>query len=149
VTCIIATPRFMCGDRRVIDGGLTSTMTKLCASRALIVGVSGYAADVMAVRRALRAGAETPSDLIEAISVGSYALVLQPSGAVSTIQDGEVWSQPRGAPAAIGTGSDMALGYLAGAGGEATIDLARRAQRWVAKKRNDCGGGVDIRFFKS
>lgn len=157
MTCIVAGKGWMAADRRITDAeGGASSLVKIAKNRHLIAAASGNASCTLDVRRAVRKGCSDPIDLIEHVDSDSYALVLLPSGDVHRIEDGRVWPAERGL-AAIGSGGDLALGWLAatawangcpeasGFGREAV----RLAFRFVEKKRTDCGGGVDFRFFES
>lgn len=100
----------------------------------------------------MRKGAQTAEDLIEHVDKDSYALVLLPSGDVHRIESERVWPAERGL-CAIGSGGDLALGWLSRIP-PVNADLrlvrsdVRRAFAFVAKKRSDCGGGVDFRSFR-
>jgi hypothetical protein len=141
MTCIIGTPKFICADRRVTDDGARSRMRKVYRNAHMIAGVSGVAACNLAVRDALRAGAEKPEDLVPHVDSASYGLVLDDSRKLWLIQDGRVW--PVKAPYCIGSGADLARGYLAGAR-KHDVATARAAQRFVARLRADCGDGADV-----
>ncbi len=134
----------MAADRRVTsDDGSAGSLVKIAKSRWLIAACAGNATSTLDVRRAVRKGAQTPEDLIEHVDAGSHALVLLPSGDVHLIADKRVWPKARGLQA-IGSGGDLAIGYLSGAG---CSDI-RAAFRFVASRRVDCGGGCDIRGFE-
>lgn len=152
MTCIVAGKGWMAADRRITsEDGSTSSLVKIAKNRWLIAAASGNATSTLDVRRAVRKGATDPADLIEHVDSSSYALVLLPSGDVHRIEDGRVWPAERGL-AAIGTGGDLAMGWLSCV--ETCIHptlnrgMIRRAFAFVSKKRADCGGGVDIRFFE-
>lgn len=152
MTCIVAGSGWMAADRRITgaDGGVSS-LVKIAKNPYLIAAASGNATSTLDVRRAVRKGATTAEDLIEHVDSDSYALVLLPSGDVHRIEDGRRWPAVQGLQA-IGSGGDLALGWLSALlSGEAVIDKRqiRRAFAFVAKKRADCGGGVDFRSFSS
>ena len=146
----------MAADRRVTsDDGSVSSLIKIAKNPRLIAAASGNAVSTLDVRRAVRKGALTPEDLIEHVDKDSYALVLLPSGDVHKIEDGRVWPAERGLQG-IGSGSDLALGWLAGYEqihggffGGPHGNVIRRAFAFVAGRRADCGGGVDFRSFPS
>lgn len=154
MTCIVAGPGWMAADRRVTsDDGSTSSLIKIAKNPWLIAAASGNAVSTLDVRRAVRKGAWTPEDLIEHVDKDSYALVLLPSGDVHKIEDGRVWPPERGLQA-IGSGGDLALGWLecyiwrcGGLFGGPDGNVVRRAFGLVARRRSDCGGGVDFRSF--
>lgn len=150
MTCIVAGKGWMAADRRITsEDGSASSLVKIAKNRWLIAAASGNATSTLDVRRAVRKGASDPADLIEHVDSSSYALVLLPSGDVHRIEDGRVWPAEQGL-AAIGSGGDLALGWLSGAEEYEPIHrgMIRRAFAFVAKKRADCGGGVDFRFFE-
>ncbi len=145
MTVIVATARFIAADRRVTDGDSISSMVKVAKNLWLIAAASGDAASTLAVKRAVRRGATTPEDLLAHVNKDSYALVLTHAGVLARLQGGVVW--PHSGLDAIGSGGEMALGYLGGAGGDVTQELVRAALRFVFRRRADCGGGVDVRTF--
>jgi hypothetical protein len=153
MTCIISTARYMCADRRIKDEtGERSTMCKIAKNAHLIAALAGTAACALAIKQAIRDGASTPQDLLVLVDNDSHALVLEPSGARWRIEEGVLWPVSAGlSTAAIGTGANAALGYIAGAlrGTRRAPPawLARAAQRFAAKLRDDCGDGVDFRSF--
>ena len=146
MTCILGVPgRFICADRRISeDGGAVSSLIKVASNPWVIAAAAGLAATTYAVKRAVRAGAESAEDLVQHVDPGSCALVLSWDGRLAMISERTVW--PCREVTAIGSGSDLALGYLADRG-YITSALLRRAQRFVAKRRADCGGGCDVRGF--
>jgi hypothetical protein len=150
MTCIVAGKGWMAADRRITsEDGAASSLVKIAKSKHLIAAASGNATSTLDVRRAVRKGALSPDDLIEHVDKDSYALVLLPSGDVHRIEAGRVWPAEQGL-AAIGSGGDLALGWLLcreSLGLGVDKDEIRRAVRLVEKKRSDCGGGVDVRFF--
>lgn len=149
MTCVIATPTFMCADRRITDDGEASSMVKIAKNAHLIAAAAGSAACTLAVKRAIRRGIKSPSQLVDLIDAESHALVLTPWNTLYRIESGTLWPCPGGhAVHAIGSGADLALGFLK-ASGDTTIQGARKAQRFVATKRVDCGGGCDVRFFNN
>lgn len=136
----------MCADRRITeDGGASSSLVKLAKNEWLIAGAAGLTTSTLAVKRAVRAGAQSAEDLVRYVDTESYALVLLWDGRLQLVSEGTVWPVPD-AVAAIGSGADLALGYMHGAG-SLSVTCARAAQRFVAKRRVDCGGGCDVRAF--
>lgn len=149
MTCVVAGKGWMAADRRITDtSGEAGSLIKIAKNPRLIAAAAGNATSTLDVRRAVRKGAESADDLIEHVDKDSVALVLLPSGDVHKIQDGRVWPAERGMQA-VGTGGDLALGWLFGAEEYEPLDRAhiRRALRFAASRRSDCGGGVDIRIF--
>lgn len=145
MTVILGTRNFMAADRRVTDGDTISHMVKIAKNPWLIAAASGDAASTLAVRHAVRRGARSIDDLVQHINKDSYALVLTENGALARIQAGTVW--PHNGLDAIGSGADMALGYIGGSGEtQITPDLVRRAFKFISKHRADCSG-FDVRSF--
>lgn len=151
MTCIVAGSRMMCADRRITSEDSISSLVKIAKNPWLIAAASGNATSTLAVKRAVRKGAQIPEDLIEHVDKDSYALVLKPDGHLMQIQDGVIWTLRAGQLHGIGSGADLALGYLQAAHNEAGLGhdraVIRRAFRFVASRRTDCGGGVDFRSF--
>lgn len=146
MTCILATRRFVCADRRVTDEGALTSMVKVAKNPWLIAAAAGLASTTLAVKRAVRAGVQSPSDLLSLVDAQSYAIVLTWDGMLSCLSEGTAWTV-QGPVVALGTGADLALGYMHGAG-VYTPRVAREAQRFVARRRSDCGSGCDIRSFE-
>lgn len=146
MTCILACQRFICADRRVEAEGVASSMVKVARNPWLIAAAAGLATTTQAVKDAVRAGAQSPEDLVECVDRESYAVAVTWDGKIFTVSEGRTWPM-RGPVVALGTGADLALGFMHGAG-SFTPRLARLAQRFVAKRRTDCGGGCDVRSFE-
>lgn len=153
MTCIVAGKGWMAADRRITsDDGASSSLVKIAKNPWLIAAASGNAVSTLDVRRAVRKGAQLVEDLIEHVDKDSTALVQTPDGHVFKIESQRVWSEPAGL-SAIGSGGDLALGWLLHAAcTPETCDTfkacVRRAFGVVARRRSDCGGGVDFRGFK-
>lgn len=151
MTCIVAGSGWMAADRRVTsEDGAASSLVKIAKNPWLIAAACGNATSTLDVRRAVRKGAQSPSDLIEHVDKDSTALVLTADGGVFKVESERVWPRETGL-VAIGSGGDLALGWLLcreslGLGNDK--DEIRRAFALVAKKRSDCGGGVDFRFVR-
>lgn len=154
MTCIISSPKFMCSDRRVsADSGERSTMCKIAKNQWMIVAAAGMAGSGLDVKQAVKKGISDPAELVELIDNDSYALVLLPDGKRWRIEEGKLWPVPVRETQAIGSGSDAALGYIKGyltgrRNKSLTPAIARKAQKFVASIRLDCGDGVDFRYFK-
>jgi hypothetical protein len=146
MTCILATARFVCADRRVTDDGAVTSMVKVAKNGWLIAAAAGLAATTLAVKRAVRDGAQSPAELLELVDAQSYAVVLTWDGLLSCLSEGVSWAV-QGPVVALGTGADLALGFMHGAG-SFTPRTAREVQRFVARRRSDCGSGCDIRSFE-
>jgi ATP-dependent protease HslVU (ClpYQ) peptidase subunit len=125
-------------------------MVKLAKNSFIICAVSGTAACNMQVKDAIKKGCQSADDLLEYVDKDSYALILTPDGILKQAQDGVLW--PCKNLATIGSGGNLALGFIAGhlsATGSTKITpgLARKAIHYTSKHRSDCGGGCDIRQF--
>jgi hypothetical protein len=147
----------MAADRRITDGdGGSSRLIKVAKNPWLIAAASGNATSTLDVKRAVRKGAQSVEDLIEHVDKDSYALVMTLDGGIFRIESERSWACERGQLHAIGSGGDLALGWLAsyqryhngGLFGGPDGDVVRQAFEFVSKKRTDCGGGVDFRFVK-
>jgi hypothetical protein len=145
----------MAADRRITnDDGGSSSLVKIAKNPWLIAAASGNATSTLDVKRAVRKGAQSVEDLIEHVDKDSYALVMTLDGGVFRIESARSWACARGELHAIGSGGDLALGWLAcyqryhggGLFGGPDGDVVREAFRFVSRKRTDCGGGVDFRF---
>ena len=150
MTCIVAGAGWMAADRRITseDQG-ASSLVKIAKNPHLIAAACGNATSTLAVRLAVRKGAQLVEDLIEHVDAQSTALVVTAEGRAFKVEQGYVWSCPPGLEA-IGTGGDLALGWLSAMTIVGVLDrsVVRRAFRFVEKRRADCGGGVDFRSFE-
>lgn len=147
MTCIVAGERWMAADRRITnDDGGSSSLVKIAKNPWLIAAASGNATSTLDVKRAVRKGAQSVEDLIEHVDKDSYALVMTLDGGVFRIESARSWACARGELHAIGSGGDLALGWLSARWPDQTPLVVREAFRFVSKKRTDCGGGVDFRF---
>lgn len=152
MTVIVAGKGWLAADRCITgDDGETSSLIKVAKNPWLIAAASGNAVSTLDVKRAVRRGASLVEDLIEHVDKDSTALVMTPDGRVFKVEAQRVWSEPSGL-SAIGSGGDLALGWLAamqvdGGPHEDQNEVIRRALRFVARRRSDCGRGIDIRRF--
>lgn len=153
MTCIISSPQFVCADRRIsTTTGERSTMCKVAKNQWLIVAAAGMAGSGLDVKQAVKKGVSDPNELVALIDDESYALVLLPDGKRWRIEEGKLWPVASRETLAIGSGSDAALGWIKGflSGRKTktvTPAIARKAQKFVASIRLDCGDGVDFRSF--
>lgn len=149
MTCIIGVAGkdgFICGDRRITNGGeRCPNMVKVYANVGLVVGVCGNAGCFWQVAKLVKEGRTDPKDLLEALDEDSGAVALTADGALWSVGDGAAWPV-RKALTTAGSGADLATGYL-GALGSQDRKAVRAAQKFVAEKRTDCGGGCDFRTF--
>jgi hypothetical protein len=144
MTCIVAGKGWLAADRLFTDEqGRAERRVKLAKNKHLIAAACGTGTSIMAVRAAVRRGAKTPEELQACVDAESELLVVTATDTTWHVQNDEVWQCKPGMHA-VGTGGDLALGYLAHM---IAFDpaLIRSAFRFVASRRNDCGGGVDIR----
>lgn len=146
MTVAVATRLFVASDRRVDQDGAASSLVKVARNPHLVATAAGLASCVVRIRRAIRDGACDPHELVSLVDRASVALVVTASGDIWRIEEGLLWAE-RGI-VTIGSGGDLAAGYLERARGRKALptpDDARKAIRWVSKRRTDCGGGVDVR----
>lgn len=142
----------MAADRRVTsEDGAASSLVKIAKNPWLIAAASGNATCSLDVKRAVRKGASSVEDLIEHVDAESYALVLTAEGKLWRVEEKRAWECEAGRLHAIGSGGDLALGWLTAAHDVGGLGhdkpVIRRAFEFVAKRRSDCGGGVDFRAF--
>jgi hypothetical protein len=145
LTCVIGTSRWICADRRITSdsGERCPNERKVWRNEYLIVAGAGLAVRLHKVRALVAAGARDPISLIEAVGDDSHTLCLTADGRLCEVSEGAVYWQRGDVPLrCIGTGGDLARGYLEGRA--QTEASARAAQRLVARLRADCGGGVDF-----
>jgi hypothetical protein len=146
MTCVIGSPRWLCADRRITsDGARSPNERKLWRNQHLIVAGAGDVSRLHRVRAIVAGGLRNPADLIETVADDTHVLCLSREGAFVEVSAGGVWAIPSRGPLAlrcIGTGGDLARGYLEGRA--LTEAAARAAQRMVARLRVDCGGGCDF-----
>ena len=152
MTCIVAGKDWMAADRRVTsEDGSSGKLVKIAQNPWIIAAACGNAVSTLDVRRAVRKGATSPEDLIEHVDKDSTALVLCLDGGVFKVESGRVWPRETGL-VAIGSGGDLALGWLSYRAWSMSNPIDREDVRaafaFVAKRRADCGGGVDIRRVK-
>lgn len=136
----------MAADRRILDDEAISSMVKVAKNPFIIAAASGNGSCTLAVKRAVQKGARKPEDLVGLVDADSYALCLTADGLVWRLQDGAVWPCPAGTTQTIGSGCDLATGFL-DALGDHSQEAVKRCFAYVATKRADCGGGVDFRTF--
>lgn len=143
MTCVIGTDRWICADRRITsDGGeRCPNERKVWRGPYLIAAVAGAARSIHRVRNLITSGeVSTPEGLIDAVKDDAQALVLTRAGRLYEVSEGAVYRR-RGVYC-IGTGGDLARGYLEGRA--RTVAVARAAQQLASRQRADCGGGVNV-----
>ena len=143
MTVIVGTKDFIAGDRRVSDdsGDRIPPCNKVFRNESMVVGIAGFYSAVVSVKKKLREGASTPEDLIPCVGAHSQALCLH-QGKLYDVSEGCV-TRLTGPVQSVGSGSHAALGVVEGARkhDEKTV---RRAVRFAAKMRADCGDGVRV-----
>lgn len=148
MTCLIATPEFICADRRVTsDGGeKCPNLVKVYANVGLVIASAGNAARTFDIAKLCREGKTDPKDYIDCMGDDSTALCLTEGGQLWYVSEGAVWPVRRKL-AGCGSGADLAIGFLHGKG-KSDKAAVKQAQQFVASRRTDCGGGCDFRTFK-
>lgn len=143
MTCVIGTTRWLCADRRITSdsGERCANERKVWRNEHLVVAGAGNCARLHKVRAMLAGGVRDPAHLIEAVGEDTHVLVLTRDGRLFEVTEGAVYPV-RGGVRCIGTGGDLARGYLEGRA--LTEASARAAQRLVARLRTDCGAGPDF-----
>lgn len=146
MTCVIGTERWICADRRITSdtGERCPNELKVWQGPYLIAAVAGSGRGIHKARTLVETGtAAIPEGLIEAMGDDAHALVLTRGGRLYEVSEGAVYRR-RGFHC-IGTGGDLARGYLEGRA--LTVANAKAAQRLAAQLRVDCGGGVNVRSW--
>ena len=140
MTCLVATREGVWADRRVSNGAAVYRPARKVVRGVGIV--AAFCGDGSACVKAMRAVASGEAD--------PHALAEITEGLLVT-DEGELWSlwgklaertPRREAFACGGSGYAEAQAFLSGAGA-CDPDTVRRALRYVARVRSDCGDGVD------
>ncbi len=140
MTCVVGHPQFLCADRKVSsDGERWPNEHKLWSNHALVVAGAGNMARLHTVRDMVKSGATDVARFVVSLGDAAHVLVLV-EGELWEVTNGSMW-QHRGLRC-IGTGGDLARGYLEGR--PLTRKVVTAAQKFVARLRDDCGGGVDF-----
>jgi hypothetical protein len=146
MTCVIGTERWICADRRITSstGERCPSELKVWQGAYLIAACAGAARGIHKARKLVESGeACVPEGLIDAVGDDAHALVLTREGRLYEVSEGAVYR--RRSLWCIGTGGDIARGYLEGRA--LTLANAKDAQRLAARLRDDCGGGVNVRSW--
>jgi hypothetical protein len=140
MTCLVATREGVWADRRVSNGpAVYRPARKLVRGVGLVAGFCGDSAACTKAMRAVTSGESDPDVLAEA------------SEGLLVTDEGEIWElwgkiaervPHRFAFACGGSGYAEAQAFLSGAAA-CDPDTVRRALRYVARVRSDCGDGVD------
>lgn len=144
MTVLIGTPTFICADRKITsDGGdKCPPRKKVFRNDTLIVGVAGWSKAIADVESLLKTGASDPRTLTSAMGDHSSALCLL-DGQLWLVEEGEV-SRCKYSWYCVGSGADLATGFLGARNAMPSRDRCRQAVRFVASRRDDCGGRCDI-----
>jgi hypothetical protein len=105
----------------------------------LVVAGAGNMARLHKVRDMVKSGATDVSRFIDPLGDDAHVLVLV-EGELWEVTNGSMWRHH--GLRCIGTGGDLARGYLEGK--QMTRKVVTAAQKFVARLRDDCGGGVDF-----
>ena len=140
MTCLVATREGIWADRRVTGGhgSVFAPHVKIIRGDGIVAGFCGDNGPCARAMRAVRDG-ETDPYALAAISDG----LVVTDRAIWELDGGSATRAPRGVPFLVnGSGYAEAQAFLFGAGAcdRATI---RRALRYVAKVRVDCGDGMN------
>jgi hypothetical protein len=146
MTCLVATREGVWADRRVTSGAsIYRPARKVVRGPGVIAAFCGDGAACTRAMRAVASGEGDPHVLAEVCD-----------GLLVT-DEGEIWSlwsklaertPSREAFACHGSGFAEAQAFLSGAG-SCDPDTVRRALRYVARVRSDCGDGVDGMLVRS
>jgi len=140
MTCIVATRDGIWADRRVTsaNGTVWRPDRKVARNEALVAGFCGNTGPCDRAMRAVRGGETDPHELAKVCD----GIVVDARG-IWELDSGAAKRVPRRFPYAVaGSGHAEAAAFLAGSGAlsEATV---RKALRYVARVRYDCGDGID------
>lgn len=144
LTCIIGTPTFICGDRKITsDGGdKCPPRKKVFHNATMVVGVAGWSKAISDVESLIKTGASDPRTLTPVLGDHSSALCLI-EGQLWLVEEGEV-SRCKYSWYCVGSGADLATGFLSARSALPSRDRCRQAIKFVASRRDDCGGGCDF-----
>lgn len=145
MTVILATPKFMIADRRVVDDDPKKKCrphAKIFCNRYLVAGVAGNFMCLMALGAAVREGAQNPDDLADMIDEDSEGLCLTAEGRLWSINM-DKFHELHDPIFGIGSGAHAALGYLAGTGSQ-TLAACKAAVAFAATLDTGCGDGFDV-----
>jgi hypothetical protein len=142
MTCVVGTHRWVCADRRITSTGgeKCPPERKIWRNEHMIVAGAGATVRLHKVRALVQTGCAEPATLIEAVGEDTHVLVLLRSGKLLEVSEGAIY--PRKGVACIGTGGDLARGYMEAR--PKTEAVAREAQKLAARLRDDCGSGCDF-----
>lgn len=144
MTVLIATREGIWADRREVFGSVVLRPgLKLVRRGGIVAGFCGDSKDCFKALRAVRAGEYDP----QALAAMTDGLVVDDEG-IWELANSAAVRVPKNIPYVTnGSGHAEAQAFLAGAGkwDRATI---KRALRYVARVRGDCGDGVDERTLR-
>jgi hypothetical protein len=140
MTCVIGHPNFLCADRKITaDGERCPNEKKLWSNHALVVAGAGCSAKLHKIRDLVKSGATDISRFVDPLGDEAHVLVLV-EGEMWEVTSGSMWRHH--GLKCIGSGGDLARGYLEGR--KLTRKIVGDAQKFVARIREDCGGGYDF-----
>lgn len=144
MTLIVGTPTFICADRKITsDGGdKCPARRKVFRNESLSVGVAGWSKAVSDVECLVKTGASSPSTFMSALGDHSSALCLV-YGELWLVEEGDV-SKCKWPWYCIGSGADLATGFLGARNAMPSRDRCRAALKFVASRRDDCGARGDF-----
>lgn len=144
MTCVVGTPTFICADRKIMsDGGdKCPPRRKVFRSATMAVGVAGWSKAISDIESLLKTGATDPKTLLYALGDHSSALCLV-NGELWLAEEGEV-SKCKYPWYCIGSGADLATGFLGARSAMPSRDRCRAALKFVASRRDDCGARADF-----
>ena len=142
MSVIVATARYMLGDRRIsTDDAIHPPMIKVFRNAHLMAGVAGNCISILAIQAAVELHeARSLEQLRELVDSDSEALVVL-NRRIYRLSN-EKGRELRG-PQAIGSGGQIVLGFLA-ASKAVNPGVCRRAMRYAFTTQPSCGDGIDV-----
>lgn len=145
VTCIIATPAGIWGDRMITanTGERCDPCCKIARNEGLVAGFAGPFGGILAGCDAVKDDETNVRALAKLLDARVTGLAVK-DGRIYVLEYGKAFRRPLSeAFYAVGSGAECAMAYLAGRG-SASPDDVRKAHQYVASSRDDCGRGVDF-----
>ena len=144
MTCVIGSPTFICGDRKIMsDGGdKCPSRRKVFRNDYMAVGVAGWSKAITDIESLVRTGSSDPRIFLSSLGDHSSALCLI-QGELWLAEEGEV-SKCKYPWYCIGSGADLATGFLGARNAMPSRDRCRAALKFVASRRDDCGARGDF-----
>lgn len=143
MTVLIGTPTFICADRKITsDGGdKCPPRKKVFRNETMVVGVAGWSKAIGDVESLVKTGASDPRTLTSVLGDHSSALCLI-LGQLWLVEEGEV-SRCKYPWYCVGSGADIATGFLGARSALPSRDRCKQAIRFVASRRDDCSARSD------